>query len=88
MAKTRAERAKGRGETPSQRSARGAQKTGRADQEVGVTSRARKRIQGSETVADPRFGGRPGQSKSKWRAPAGRMTSRQKRAVVRKSSAR
>jgi len=78
MAKTRSERAKGRGETPSQRSARGAQKIGRADREVGVTSRARKRVQGSETVADPRFGGRPGQTKSKWRAPAERMTSRQK----------
>ena len=87
MAKTRAERARGRGETPSQRSARGAQKTGRGDQEAGVTSRARKRIQGGETVADPRAGGRPGRPKTKWRTPAERTSPRQKRAATRKRSA-
>lgn len=87
MAKTRAERARGRGETPSQRSARGAQKTGRGDREVGVTSRARKRIQGSETVADPRAGGRPGRPTTKWRTPAERTSPRQKRAAARKRPA-
>ncbi len=79
MAKSRAERARGRGETPSKRALRGAQKVGRQDPERGVTSRARKRRQGNEDVADPRFGGRPGQEKSKWRPPAERMSPRQKR---------
>jgi hypothetical protein len=79
MAKTRAERARGRGETPSKRALRGAQQTARLDPERGVTSRARKRIQGKETVPDPRYGGRPGQEKSKWRPPADRMSPRQKR---------
>jgi hypothetical protein len=79
MPKSRAERARGRGETPSKRALRGAQKTARQDPEHGVTSRARKRSQGREDVPDPRYGGRPGQVKSKWRAPAERMSARQKR---------
>jgi hypothetical protein len=66
---TRAERARGRGETPSKRALRGAQKTARQDPEPGVTSRARTRREGREDVPDPRFGGRPGQEKSKWRPP-------------------
>jgi hypothetical protein len=85
MAKTRAERARGRGETPSQRSLRGAQKLGRQDPESGVTSRARKRLEGRETVPDPRYGGRPGQAKSKWRPPAERTSPRQKKAAARKT---
>ncbi len=88
MPKTRAERARGRGETPSQRSARGAQKTGRLDKEVGVTSRARRRVQGRETVADPRAGGRPGRSKTKWRVPAERTSPRQKRVIAKKRAKR
>ena len=84
MAKSRAERARGRGETPSKRALRGAQKLGRLDPEKGVTSRARKRIQGHEVVPDPRFGGRPGQEKSKWRPPAERMSPRQRIAAQKK----
>jgi len=34
-----------------------------------VTSRARKSVQGRESVPDPRFGGRPGQTSSKWQPP-------------------
>jgi hypothetical protein len=79
--KSRAERAKGRGETPSKRALKGAQKVGRQDQEVGVTSRARKRKQGAETVPDPRYGGRPGREKSKWRPPKETMSPRQKKAA-------
>ncbi len=81
MPKTRAEKAKGRGETPSKRAARGAQKVARQDQETGVTSRARKRKQGGETVPDPRYGGRPGREKSKWRPPTKTMSPRQKKAA-------
>lgn len=88
MPKSRAERAPGRGETPSKRSLRGAQKTGRQDPETGVTSRARKRIQGRETTADPRAGGRPGRPKTKWRTPAERTSPRQKRAAARKTARR
>ena len=55
--------------TPSKRSVRGAQQVARHDMERGVTSRARKSIQGREVVADPRFGGRPGQANSKWQPP-------------------
>ena len=84
MPKSRAERARGRGETPSQRAARGAQKRGRQDPEHGVTSRARKRIEGSESVADPRAGGRPGQTKTKWRPPKERTSPRQKLAAAKK----
>jgi hypothetical protein len=79
MPKSRAERTRGRGETPSKRALRGAQKVGRQDPERGVTSRARKRKQGNETVPDPRFGGRPGQAKTKWRPPVERMSPRQKK---------
>lgn len=86
MAKTRAERSRGRGETPSQRAKRGAQKLGRQDPERGVTSRARKRIAGRETVPDPRFGGRPGQAKTKWRPPKETLSVRQKKAARRKAA--
>ena len=79
MAKTRAERARGRGETPTKRALRGAQQVARRDMERGVTSRARKRIQGKETVPDPRFGGRPGKERTKWRPPRERMSPRQRR---------
>ena len=58
MPKSRAERDRGRGETPSKRALRGAQKIGRQDPERGVTSRARKRRQGLERAPDPRYGGR------------------------------
>ena len=87
MPKSRAERDRGRGETPSKRALRGAQKTGRQDPERGVTSRARKRRQGGEDVPDPRYGGRPGQEKSKWRPPAELMGSRQRR-IAKKSPKR
>ena len=79
MPKSRAERDRGRVETPSKRSLRGAQKTGRQDPERGITSRARKRRRGREDVPDPRYGGRPGQEKSKWRPPAELMSPRQRR---------
>jgi len=87
MPKSRAERDRGRGETPSKRALRGAQKTGRQDPERGITSRARKRRQGGEDVPDPRYGGRPGQEKSKWRPPAELMSSRQ-RGIAKKSPKR
>ena len=85
MPKTRADRARGRGETPSQRADRGAQQTARRDPETGVTSRARKRTQGAETVADPRAGGRPGKEHTKWRPAAERTSPRQKRAATKKA---
>ena len=84
MPKSRAERDRGRGETPSKRALHGAQKLARQDPERGVTSRARKRRQGHEDVPDPRFGGRPGQEKSKWRPPTELMTPRQKRLAKKK----
>lgn len=84
MTKSRAERARGRGETPSKRALRGAQQTARQDSERGVTSRARKRRQGHEDVPDPRYGGRPGQEKSKWRPPAELTSPRQKRVAKKK----
>ena len=84
MPKSRAERARGRGETPSKRALRGAQKTARQDPERGVTSRARKRRQGREDVPDPRYGGRPGEEKSKWRPPTELMSPRQKRIAKKK----
>jgi len=68
---TRAEKHIGRKKPPTKRALKGAQKIGRQDQEVGVTSRARKSKQGRELVPDPRYGGRPGQAKSKWRPPPG-----------------
>ncbi len=85
MGKTRAERAKGRGKPPTQRALRGAQQTARLDPERGVTSRARKRIEGDEVVPDPRYGGRPGKEHTKWRPPRERMSPRQKRAAARKA---
>jgi hypothetical protein len=85
MPKSRAERARGRGETPSKRALRGgAQKTARQDPERGVTSRARKRRQGHEEVPDPSYGGRPGKQKSKWRPPVDLMSPRQKRVAKKK----
>ena len=84
MPKSRAERDRGRGETPSKRALRGAQKIARQDPERGVTSRARKRVQGLESVPDPRYGGRPGEEKSKWRSPAELMTPRQRRLAKKK----
>jgi hypothetical protein len=84
MPKSRAERGRGRGETPSKRALRGAQKIARQDPERGVTSRARKRREGNELVSDPRYGGRPGQEKSKWRSPADLMSPREKRAAKKK----
>jgi hypothetical protein len=81
MPKSRAEKARGRGETPSKRAAKGAQKVGRQDPETGVTSRARKSMQGGETVPDPRYGGRPGRENSKWQPPSETMSPRQKKAA-------
>ena len=81
MPKSRAERARGRSETRSKRALRGAQKIARQDPERGVTSRARKRRECREDMPDPRYGGRPGQEKSKWRPPTERMSPRQKRAA-------
>jgi len=84
MPKSRAERERGRGETPSKRALRGAQKIARQDPERGVTSRARKRVQGHEDMPDPKYGGRPGEVKSKWRPPPELMTPRQKRQAKKK----
>ncbi|HKY50279.1 MAG TPA: hypothetical protein VJP45_03400 [Candidatus Limnocylindria bacterium] len=81
MPKSRAERAKGRSKTPSKRALRGAQQLARQDPERGVTSRARKKKQGGESVADPRAGGRPGRDRSKWRPPSETMSARQKKAA-------
>jgi len=67
--KSRAERDQGRDKDPTKRALRGAKRVARQDMERGVTSRARKRTQGTEQVPDPRYGGRPGQEKSKWRPP-------------------
>ena len=44
------------------RAAKGAQKVARQDMESGVSSRARTRVQGLETVADPRKGARAGRN--------------------------
>jgi hypothetical protein len=81
MPRTRAQRAKGRGETPTKRALKGARKVGRQDPETGVTSRARKSMQGRETVPDPRYGGRPGRENSKWQPPKETMSPRQKKAA-------
>jgi len=35
-------------------------------------------------VPDPRYGGRPGEEKSKWRSPAELMTPRQRRLAKKK----
>jgi hypothetical protein len=56
----------------------------RQDPERGVTSRARKRRQGHEDVPDPKYGGRPGEEKSKWRPPAELRSPRQKRIAKKK----
>lgn len=85
MPKSRAERARGRGETPTKRALKGAQKVARQDPERGITSRARKRKQGGETDPDPRGGGRPGRENSKWRPATERTSPRQKRAARAKS---
>ena len=85
MPKSRAEKARGRGETPSKRAAKGAQRVGRQDPETGVTSRARKSMQGGETVPDPRYGGRPGRENSKWQPPKATMSPRQKKAAFAKT---
>ena len=84
MPKSRAERDRGRGETPSKRALRGSQKTARQDPERGVTSRARNRRQGRETTPDPTYGGRPGEEKSKWRPPSELMSPRQRRIAKKK----
>lgn len=81
MPKSRAEGARGRGETPTKRAMKGAQKVARQDPERGVTSRARKRKQGDEATPDPRYGGRPGREKSKWRPPTDTTSPRQKKAA-------
>ncbi|MBI2324062.1 MAG: hypothetical protein HYY42_02330 [Chloroflexi bacterium] len=69
MAKRRSEQPRTFTETPSKRALRGAQQVARHDMERGVTSRARKSVQGRETTPDPRHGGRPGQRSSKWQPP-------------------
>jgi hypothetical protein len=68
---TRAEKHLDKKKPPTKRALKGAQKIGRQDPEVGVTSRARKSKEGREVVPDPKYGGRPGQEKSKWRPPPG-----------------
>lgn len=72
--KTRAEKHLNQKKTPTKRAVKGAQQVARQDPEVGVTSRARKSKEGRESVPDPRYGGRPGQAKSKWRPPPGAPT--------------
>ena len=72
--KTRAEKHRDTKKPPTKRALKGAQKVGRQDPEVGVTSRARKSKEGNEPVPDPKYGGRPGQEKSKWRPPPGAPT--------------
>lgn len=67
MPKTRAERKRQQGKSPTKRSMKGAQQTARRDPETGVTSRARKRRQGTEMRPDPSMGARSGRPKSKWR---------------------
>jgi hypothetical protein len=69
MRKSRAQRDAGRAKDPTKRAKRGAQQVARRDMQRGVSSRARKRIEGHETTPDPRYGGRPGQRMSKWRPP-------------------
>lgn len=72
--KTRAEKHLDKKKPPTKRAAKGAQQLARQDPEVGVTSRARKSKEGRESVPDPRYGGRPGRTKSKWRPPPGAPT--------------
>jgi len=80
MAKSRAERDRDRGKPPTKRSLHGGGPHGRQDPEVGVTSRARKRREGSEREPDPRTGARPGKTKSKWR-PSLTAAQRRKRGL-------
>ena len=63
--KTRAEKKGITAKPPTQRSARGAEMTARHDMERGVASRARKSIQGTERVPDPRAGARSGRRRSR-----------------------
>jgi hypothetical protein len=56
---------------PTKRALKGAQKVGRHDMETGVSSRARKRIQGLEIVPDPRLGARAGRNSKKF--PTGKV---------------
>jgi hypothetical protein len=72
--KTRAEKHLDKKKPPTKRALKGAQKIARQDPEVGVTSRARKSKEGHESVPDPKYGGRPGKEKSKWRPPRGAPT--------------
>ena len=67
MPKSRAEREKQKGKPPTKRAVHGAGPRGRQSTEGGVTSRARKRREGTETTPDPRTGARPGRDRSKWR---------------------
>ena len=67
MPKSRAEREKDKGKPPTKRALHRGGPHGRQDPEVGVTSRARKRREGSETIPDPKTGARPGSERSKWR---------------------
>ena len=74
MPKTRAEKHVATKKPPTKRALKGAQQVARRDPETGVTSRARKSKEGREVVADPRYGGRPGKAKTKWRPPPGATT--------------
>ena len=71
---SRAEKNIDKKKPPTKRALKGAQKVGRQDPEVGVTSRARKSTEGHEPVPDPRYGGWPGKEKWKWRPPPGAPT--------------
>jgi len=53
---------KGPKKPPTKRAIKGAQQVARQDTESGVASRARKRIQGLESVPDPRQGARAGRN--------------------------
>jgi len=72
--KSRAEKNLDKKKPPTKRALKGARQVARQDPEVGVTSRARKSKEGHEPVPDPRYGGRPGKEKSKWRPPPGAPT--------------
>ena len=54
--------AEARKKPPTKRALTGAQQVARQDMESGVASRARKRIQGTERVPDPRQGARAGRN--------------------------
>ncbi|HEV2012015.1 MAG TPA: hypothetical protein VGS17_13425 [Candidatus Limnocylindria bacterium] len=72
--KTRAEKHLDEKKPPTKRALQDAQKIGRQDPEVGVTSRARKSKEGREPLPDRKYGGRPGKETSKWRPPPGAPT--------------